>query len=264
MIELSSFQPPDSLIAERAPVEFQILKTDFVAPVLRESYLRIRVDGVLCQLLPEEPDFEGWGLFRPSSLSQARRLEKTPDETLISAYLSLFPSVSLVLHRIEGGIGYGSGITSTPSQDSDCGVQVEGLVPVHLIRSSAPGRVIRARFDGSHFWFDPEPSPALEEIHSDPSRIPGLGEPTQPSPSRWSAPQGTPADQGAAGWARFQALGRRYRVPLSQKKIPMISGAVVDPKTQTLREESLAGVVHRTPGGGGFLRPTPEFTAKWR
>ena len=43
-------------------------RAEFLAPVLRGAGVGVRIAGVRCRLAVSPADFEGWGVFRASSI----------------------------------------------------------------------------------------------------------------------------------------------------------------------------------------------------
>ena len=83
-----------------AAAEEQFLKEEFLAPVLRGGHVAVRIAGVVCNIRVRPPDFQGFGVFRPTSHSDATLLR----EAKLSErrrYLELFPRVLLVVCRKE-------------------------------------------------------------------------------------------------------------------------------------------------------------------
>src|SRR5688500_16688417 len=82
----------DRLAAE----ERKFLDAEFLAPVLRGGGVTVRIAGVACQMRITPRDFEGFGVFKPASHSEAKLVrEATMGER--RKYLALFPRVLLVV-----------------------------------------------------------------------------------------------------------------------------------------------------------------------
>lgn len=131
-----------------AAAEEQFLANDFLAPRLRGSLVRVRVAGVVCQLAVEPPDFEGWGVFHPTSHTAAR-LVRPARLAERQRYLELFPLLRLILCRRTDGQWLGF-----PAHQADSRFRIEGLVPVRLVEEAQLFEVVETRFDGSQCWFD--------------------------------------------------------------------------------------------------------------
>jgi hypothetical protein len=131
-----------------AGAERAFLEQEFLAPVLRGAGVQVRIAGVRCQLKVEPGDFEGWGVFRPASHSLAR-LVRAASMAERRRYLELFPAVALILCRKDS-----RDWSALPANRSDGRFEVEGGIPVRLAEEGDAFDTVRARFDGSQFWFD--------------------------------------------------------------------------------------------------------------
>jgi len=130
-----------------AAAEEQFLASEFLAPVIRGGQVQVRIAGVICALRIQPADFEGWGVFRPTShcdaalVRQAKLLERR-------RYLDLFPLVRLILaDRCE------QQWLALPAHRADSRFQIEGMIPVQLVEEAQLFEVIEARFDGTRFWY---------------------------------------------------------------------------------------------------------------
>jgi hypothetical protein len=130
-----------------AAAEEQFLSSEFLSPVIPGRQVLVRIAGVICALRIRQADFEGWGVFRPVSHSeamlvrQARLVER-------QRYLGLFPRVRLILadRREEEWL-------ALPAHRADSRFQIEGMIPVYLVEEAERFDVVEARFDGTRFWF---------------------------------------------------------------------------------------------------------------
>jgi hypothetical protein len=140
-----------------AAAEEQFLTREFLAPVLRGSLVHVRIAGVICQLEVQPPAFEGWGIFRPVSHSEAR-LVRPARLAERQRYLALFPLVRLILagrHDEEW--------LALPAHRADTRFQIDGLVPVRFVEDAQLFELIQTRYDGCQFWYagsDPRWDPA--------------------------------------------------------------------------------------------------------
>jgi hypothetical protein len=130
-----------------AAVEQQFLAGEFLAPVVRGGAVQVRIAGVLCRLKVEPADFEGWGVFRPRSHTDAE-LVRPARLTERQRYLELFPLVRLILTDRQG-----EAWLALPAHQADTRFRIAGLVPVRLVEDAQLFEVIHSRFDGSQFWF---------------------------------------------------------------------------------------------------------------
>jgi hypothetical protein len=135
-------------IERLAAEEQKFLDQEFLAPVVREGIVRVRMGGVECRLQIEPPDFEGWGVFQPVSLRQARLLRQAGLAER-RHYLNLFPMVRLIVCRRQGRRWFGAAASF-----GDTRLRIEGLAPIELAEEVQPFDVVAVRYDGSIFWFD--------------------------------------------------------------------------------------------------------------
>lgn len=130
-----------------AAAEDRFLASEFLAPVLRGGKVQVRIAGVICSLSVRPADFEGWGVFRPTSHSDAE-LVRSAKLAERQRYLDLFPRVRLVLvdRREEQWL-------ALPAHRSDSRFQLEGVIPVRLVEEGQLFEAIESRFDGIQFWY---------------------------------------------------------------------------------------------------------------
>jgi hypothetical protein len=142
-----------------AAQERAFLATRFLAPVSGGGRVQVRIGGVRCELAVEPRAFAGWGVFRPLSHARAR-LEREATMAERRRYLEMFPAVALVLvHRLDDASWLGR-----PAQFGDARFQIDGPAVVRGVEDAELFDTARARFDGSHFWFDevdPQADPSV-------------------------------------------------------------------------------------------------------
>jgi len=145
-------------LSRLAAAEERFLANEFLAPVVVGGQVQVRIAGVICSLRVQPTDFTGWGIFRPTSHSEAGlvRQAKLAER---QRYLALFPLVRLIL------VGqFDEQWLAMPAQRGDSRFQIQGAVPVRLIVEPQLFEVIEARFDGLQFWYagpDPRWDPAM-------------------------------------------------------------------------------------------------------
>src|SRR5262245_33811047 len=83
-------------LSRLAAVEERFLACEFLAPVVSGGVVQVRIAGVICSLRIHAPDFAGWGVFRPTSHSEAT-LVRPAKLAERQCYLDLFPLVRLIL-----------------------------------------------------------------------------------------------------------------------------------------------------------------------
>jgi hypothetical protein len=134
-------------LSRLAAAEEQFLACEFLAPVISRGTVQVRIAGVICTLRIQPPDFEGWGVFRPASHSEAT-LVRQANLGERQRYLELFPLVRLILAgRSE------EQWLALPAHRGDSRFQIDGLIPVRLVEEAQLFEVIETRFDGSQFWY---------------------------------------------------------------------------------------------------------------
>ena len=131
-----------------AAAEQQFRASEFLAPIVKPGEAAVRVAGVVNRFRISPADFIGFGVFKPTSATEASLLRqaKLAEQR---AYLQLFPLVRLVLcKRTE------SGWLAATAHRGDGRFRIDGLVPVQLVEEAQQFDIIRARFDGGNFWFE--------------------------------------------------------------------------------------------------------------
>jgi hypothetical protein len=136
------------LLDRFAAKEEAFLRKEFLSPSLRGGTVRVRIGGVVCKIGIQPGDFEGWGVFQPTSFKQAHLVREA---TLMERkqYLELFPRVHLLMCRRAG-----TGWLGCAANLGDQRFRIQGLVPVRLSRDVQQFDTIVSRYDGSCFWFD--------------------------------------------------------------------------------------------------------------
>ncbi|HZU38661.1 MAG TPA: hypothetical protein VFA18_22230 [Gemmataceae bacterium] len=130
-----------------AAAEERFLVSEFLAPVVRGGQVQVRIAGVICTLRLQPVDFEGWGVFRPASHTEAVlvRQAKLAER---QRYLELFPLVRLILADKRDAQWL-----AVPAHRADTRFRIEGFIPVPFVEDAQTFEVIEARFDGTHFWY---------------------------------------------------------------------------------------------------------------
>lgn len=120
-----------------AAAEKQFLATEFLAPVIRGGSMQVRIAGVICRLNVQSADFEGWGVFRPTSHTEARLLRPARLAER-QRYLELFPLIRLILSCRQD-----EQWLALPAHRANTRVRTEGLVPVRLVEDARLFEVIQ-------------------------------------------------------------------------------------------------------------------------
>jgi hypothetical protein len=146
--ESSNKPDVNELLNRLAAAEDEFLRQEFLAPALRGGLVRVRIGGALCRIRIMPADFEGWGVFRPQSHTDAQ-LVRPASLTERRRYLDLFPIFRLIICRRAGNVWYGSAASF-----GDARIEFEGMAPLQLAEEVQLFDCVRARYDGSQFWFD--------------------------------------------------------------------------------------------------------------
>lgn len=131
-----------------AAAELAFVGSKFLAPVICGRGVTVRIAEVRCLLKVSPRDFEGWGVFRADSHTQATLLHEAT-ATQRQQYLRLFPAVSLIMCGNKRDTPL-----ATPADLSDNRFHFDGPVPLELCGRIELFDTVTARFDGTHFWFD--------------------------------------------------------------------------------------------------------------
>jgi hypothetical protein len=141
-IVMSKSKNSADVLARLAQAEEEFLKCEFLAPTLRGGFVQVRIAGVVCRLRIRPENFNGWGVFQPTSHTEAQ-LVRTARLAERQRYLQLFPLVRLILsiRRDETWL-------AAPAHRADSRFRIDGLVPVQLVEDAQPFETIDVRFDG--------------------------------------------------------------------------------------------------------------------
>jgi hypothetical protein len=136
-------------IDQLAKAESEFVGSEFLSPVLRGAGVGVMIAGVRCRLAVSPGNFEGWGIFRAVSHTQAKFL-RAPTLAQRRQYLALFPAVRLILTMREQKQWLGVSASSGDSR-----ISLSGPAPVRFAGDDAElFDTVIARFDGSQLWFD--------------------------------------------------------------------------------------------------------------
>ncbi len=143
---------------ERAERAF--LGTEFLAPIVGEGRVQVRIAGVVCQLRvvsqaerkreAVQPKLVNntWAILRPIAIGEAVVVrEATLQE--VARYLALFPQVRLVLVQKRGQLWL-----ALPAQRGDARFRLEGPIELWLAAEEVERfDGVEAAFDGRSFWY---------------------------------------------------------------------------------------------------------------
>src|SRR5262249_42360206 len=256
--------------------------------VVRGGRVQVRIAGVICTLRIRPANFEGWGVFRPSSHSdatfvrQARLAER-------ARYLELFPLVRLILTAKQDDQW-----SALPAHRSDSRFRIDGLIPVRLVEEAQPFEGVEARFGGEAFWYrgpvsrwDPGAASYLRQqlgLLTPPEKLqrPGLTaeERAAYALNYWPRYEATEearrsreeerlrrvlehAGAELAGYVErhdvytvtYEVDGRRHVSAVSKADLSVqVAGICLSGEDENFDLQSLVGVIREAQGGGGFLR----------
>jgi hypothetical protein len=135
-----------------ATTEERAFAGEFLAPMLRGGVIRVRIAGVVCHFKVRPDDFEGWGIFRPTSPTTAE-LVRVAGLAERRQYLELLPLLRLIVCLREGDRWL-----AIPAHRADTRFRIEGLVPVRRVEEAQLFEVLLTRFDGTQCWYEgPDP-----------------------------------------------------------------------------------------------------------
>src|SRR5262245_61439120 len=129
-----------------AAAEERAFAREFLAPMLRRGVVQVRIAGVVCRLEVSPHDFEGWGIFRPTSTTAAE-LVRPARLAERRQYLDLLPILRMIICLHEGDHWL-----AMPAHRADTRFRIEGLVPVRLVEEAQLFEVLITRFDGAQCW----------------------------------------------------------------------------------------------------------------
>lgn len=146
-------------LARLAEAENRFLRGEFLAPVLDGSTIRVRLEGIVCELTLRQR-FTGWGLFTAETLTQARLKRKATLKEQ-QAYLGLFPRRELILvERVgENWLGW-------PARQGDTRFGSPRLLPVRFAEEVQRFDHIFTRFDGSNCFFE-QPDESIDPLRAE-------------------------------------------------------------------------------------------------
>jgi hypothetical protein len=278
---------PDAL-NRLAAAEERFLASEFLAPAVHGSDVQVRIAGVICRLRVEPRDFEGWGIFRPTSHTAARLVR--PARLLErQRYLQLFPLVRLILAG-----RHDDQWLALPAHQADRRLRFDGPVPVRLVDEGQLFEVVETRFDGSQFWY------AGADERWDPARAAYLRQALDQmvAPDKLSRPGLTAEERAAYEWqyrpryemseearrnreadrlrqalahagaelkdyrerpdvytVTYEVDGQRHVSVVSRRDLSVqVAGICLSGADEHFDLQSLVGVIREAQGRGGFVR----------
>ncbi len=139
------------LIEKLAAQEAELQNTTFMAPCVRGGMVKARIAGMIYTFMPTPRNTEGWGLFQPVDVEQARKVGEA-SLMQIEAYLKLLPAFRL---RLAFRLHHHTWL-AYPANTSDAQQRLghERPVPVHLVERAEAFDQVVARWDGTAWWFE--------------------------------------------------------------------------------------------------------------
>jgi hypothetical protein len=141
------------LLRRLSEAEEELRVRIFLAPMVRGGRVRANLGGLVYTFDPAPPDFEGWGLFRPSDERGARLVEEA-DLPRVAEYLKLFPRLRLRLAYALRGRTW----LAYPANESDARQRfpAAGARPfaVHLVEDGREFEQVTARAVGGVWFFE--------------------------------------------------------------------------------------------------------------
>ena len=281
-------KPLTDALNRLAAAEERFLASEFLAPVIPGGKVQVRIAGVICTLTIQPADFEGWGVFRPTSYSTAT-LVRPAQLAERARYLELFPLLRLILTGKQEGQWL-----AIPAHRADSRFEIDGTVPVRLVEEAQRFEVIEARFDGAQFWY------AGPDSRSDPAMASYLRQQLDllTPPEKLERSGLTPEERAAYAlnyWPRYEATeegrrsreeqrlrgalahagaelkgyverqdvytvtyevdGQRHVSAVSRKDLSVqVAGICLSGEDQNFDLQSLVGVIREAHGGGELVR----------
>jgi hypothetical protein len=131
-----------------AAAEERAFASDVMAPMLRQGTVQVRIAGVVCHFKVTPDDFEGWGVFRPTSATEAG-LVRAAGLAERRQYLDLLPLLRVIVCLRERDQWL-----AIPAHRADVRFRIDGLVPIRLVEEAQLFEVLLTRFDGARCWYD--------------------------------------------------------------------------------------------------------------
>jgi hypothetical protein len=135
-----------------AAAEERAFASEFLAPMVRGGVVQVRIAGIVCRLTVHPGEFEGWGVFRPTSPTHAE-LVRPARLAERRQYLDLLPRLGVIICLRESDQWLGIAAHRAASR-----FRIDGLLPVRLIEEAQLFDVVVTRCDGAQCWYDgPDP-----------------------------------------------------------------------------------------------------------
>lgn len=137
-----------AMIKKAAADTSEVLSSHILAPVVPGSKVRVRINGLVHELTPNDRQFEGWAILQATGLRTAA-IVGPASAAQVRAYFELLPRFQLIALMEKDNSWWG-----IPAQTADTRMQIFGAVRIRLPQRLSSFETINARFDGSSFWFE--------------------------------------------------------------------------------------------------------------
>lgn len=137
-----------NLLSKFAAQESAFLASQFVAPKLGDGVIRVSVGGAICRMQVAPKSFVGFGVFQPTSFTQATLVrEATLSER--SVYLCKLPRMKVVMAGRRGTqwVAHAAHRGATP-------FRMASAMPVHFPSGALEFDVANVRYDYRQYWFE--------------------------------------------------------------------------------------------------------------
>jgi len=138
------------LINKMDKAEKELMKSTFIAPIVKNGAARVRVNGLIYTFDVVDKDQEGWFILKPVSKTRAEIVEEVLPWQ-ISEYLQLFPKLKVILadQLDDKWIAF-----PTYKKQYYQKYGIDGSIVVGLCEAVQMFDHIDVRFDGINAWFE--------------------------------------------------------------------------------------------------------------
>jgi hypothetical protein len=140
----------NNLLYSLAQQELQLQTRQFLAPYVKGSHIRTRIQGMVYTFVPQPIDLEDWGIFQPIDTKTAM-LVSAAEIWQIDEYLRSLPLIrSRLAYRLQNQTWL-----AYPINEADMRQRFGVVRPivVHLVTDAAVFDVVMVRSLGSAFYF---------------------------------------------------------------------------------------------------------------
>lgn len=151
MVDLTMSDRIKNLIDRLAREEDHVRNTEFLAPCVRGGRIRARVSGLVYTFTPRPDDFDGWGIFLPTSDKEAELMDEAPLSMVGNFLKRMKPLRARLVARLRGTTWL-----AYPANESDFEQRFGAARPllIHLVGEGEAFEQAIVRTDGSAFWFE--------------------------------------------------------------------------------------------------------------